>query len=91
MYVQPASITSNDIIIDDKYYKGDEIKWEIIPVDEFRIENISYELTTDDKLSVEPKQIDVKWLINDTDIPTTRTLVFQDQLHVSLLFQKWLD
>ena len=77
MYVQPASITSNDIIIDDKYYKGDEIKWEIIPVDEFRIENISYELTTDDKLSVEPKQIEVKWLINVTDIPTTRTLVFQ--------------
>ena len=28
-------------------------------------------------MSVEPKQIDVKWLINDTDIPTTRTLVFQ--------------
>ncbi|MDC2008443.1 ETX/MTX2 family pore-forming toxin [Bacteroides thetaiotaomicron] len=78
MYVQPASLTSNDIIIDDKYYKGDEIKWEIIPVDEFLIENISYELTTDDKLSIEPKQIAVRELINDTDMPATRVLAFQE-------------
>lgn len=78
IYMQPVSLNSNELTIDDNYYKGDQVKWEIIPVDEFRIEDITYDLTTDDNLSVIPVQIANKTLVNDTDLPATRVISFQE-------------
>lgn len=77
-YLQPKSTGSSEIIIGDSNYKGDLIKWDIIPVDNFRVEEITYDLTTDDNLSVIPTQIANKTLVNDTDVPATRTLSFQE-------------
>lgn len=77
-YLQPKNASSDQVIADFDNYKGDLIKWDIIPVDNFRVEEITYDLTTDDKLSVIPTQIANKTLVNDTDVPATRTLVFQE-------------
>lgn len=75
---QPKSASSDQVISDFDNYKGDLIKWDIIPVDNFRVEEITYDLTTDDNLSVIPTQIANKTLVNDTDVPATRTLSFQE-------------
>lgn len=56
--------------------------WEVIPVDEFRILDITYDLTTGDDLAVMPKNIATKTLSNDTDEPATRTLTFQIDMDV---------
>lgn len=77
-YLQPKNVNSDQVIADFDNYKGDLIKWDIIPVDNFRVEEITYDLTTDDKLSVIPTQIANKTLVNDTDVPATRTLAFQE-------------
>ena len=76
--MQPVNMNSNELVIDDNYYKGDQVKWEIIPVDEFRIEDITYDLTKSDQLSVIPVQIANKTLVNDTDLPATRVISFQE-------------
>lgn len=76
--LQPENTNSEKITAGDPYNKGDLIKWEIIPVDDFRVEEITYDLTTDDNLSVIPTQVAIKTLVNDTDIPATRTLSFQE-------------
>lgn len=78
IYMQPVNMDSNELVIDDNYYKGDQVKWEIIPVDEFRIEDITYDLTKSDQLSVIPVQIANKTLVNDTDLPATRVISFQE-------------
>lgn len=78
IYMQPVNMNSNELVIDDNYYKGDQVKWEIIPVDEFRIEDITYDLTKSDQLSVIPVQIANKTLVNDTDLPATRVISFQE-------------
>lgn len=77
-YLQPKSTGSNELVVGDSNYKGDLVKWDIIPVDNFRVEEITYDLTTDDNLSVIPTQIANKTLVNDTDVPATRTLSFQE-------------
>lgn len=44
----------------------------------FRIEDITYDLTKSDQLSVIPVQIANKTLVNDTDLPATRVISFQE-------------
>lgn len=78
--MQPVKANSSSLIFDYPENKGDLVKWDIIPVDEFRIEEITYDLTTDDKLSVVPTQIATKTLVNDTDVAATRTLTFQETI-----------
>ncbi len=78
IFFQPKTTSSTTVIASDNNYKGNLTKWEIIPVDEFRIDEISYYLTTNDRLSVIPTQIAIKTLVNNTDIPVTRTLSFQE-------------
>lgn len=80
LYLQPKNTGSNEIIAGDSNYKGDLIKWQIIPVDEFRVEEITYDLTTDDRLTVIPTQIANKTLVNDTDLPATRVISFQETI-----------
>lgn len=79
-YLQPKNSSSNEIVADYPENKGDLIKWDIIPVDEFRIEDITYDLTTNDKLTVIPTQIATKTLVNDTDLPATRVISFQESI-----------
>ncbi len=79
-YLQPKNVNSAQIIADYDNYKGDLIKWEIIPVDEFRIEEITYDLTTNDQLTVIPTQIANKIFVNDTDLPATRVISFQESV-----------
>lgn len=78
--MQPVKANSSSLIFDYPENKGDLVKWDIIPVDEFRVEEITYDLTTDDQLSVIPTQIATKTLVNDTDVPATRTLAFQETI-----------
>lgn len=78
--MQPRSVTNSSLIFDYPENKGDFVKWDIIPVDEFKIEEITYDLTTNDQLSVIPTQIATKTLVNDTDVTATRTLAFQETL-----------
>ena len=79
-FFQPKNVNSDQVRSDFNHYnyKGDLVKWDIIPVDNFRVEEITYDLTTDDNLSVIPTQIANKTLVNDTDVPATRTLSFQE-------------
>lgn len=76
--LQPKDANSSSLIFEFPENKGELVKWDIIPVDNFRIEEITYDLTTDDNLSVIPTQIANKTLVNDTDVPATRTLTFQE-------------
>lgn len=77
-YMQPKDINSNEIILSKANKQEDITKWEIIPIDEFNIEDIYYELTTNDKLNVTPIQIATKTLVNNTDVEANRTLTFQE-------------
>lgn len=77
-YMQPKDINSNEIILSKANKQEDITKWEIIPIDEFNIEDIYYELTTNDKLNVTPIQIATKTLVNNTDVEASRTLTFQE-------------
>lgn len=79
-YLQPKNSNSAEIIGDDYMYKGDLIKWYVVPVDEFRIEEITYDLTSNDRLTVIPTQIASKTLVNDTDLPATRVISFQETI-----------
>lgn len=79
-YLQPKNTSSAEIIGDDYKYKGELIKWYVIPVDEFRVEEITYDLTTNDQLTVIPTQIANKTLVNDTDLPATRVISFQETI-----------
>ena len=77
-YMQPKDINSNEIILSKANKQEDITKWEIIPIDDFNIEDIYYELTTNDKLNVTPIQIATKTLVNNTDVEASRTLTFQE-------------
>ena len=79
-YIQPNSVSSTNVTAANGDYKGDLIKWQIIPVDEFRVEEITYDLTTDDQLTVIPTQIANKTFVNDTDLPATRVISFQETI-----------
>lgn len=80
IYIQPKSLNGSEIEVADNYYKGDKTKWDIIPVDEFRVEEITYDLTTSDQLVVIPTQIANKTFVNDTDISATRVISFQETI-----------
>lgn len=79
-YLQPENANSTEIIGGDYKYKGELVKWYVIPVDEFRVEEITYDLTTDDNLTVIPTQIANKTFVNDTDISATRVISFQETI-----------
>ena len=79
-YIQPNSASSTSVTAAKGDNKGDLIKWQIIPVDEFRVEEITYDLTTNDQLTVIPTQIANKIFVNDTDIPATRVISFQETI-----------
>lgn len=79
-FLQPISTNKASVIADKEDYKGDLVKWQIIPVDEFRVEEITYDLTSNDQLNVIPTQIANKTLVNDTDLPATRVISFQETI-----------
>lgn len=88
IHLQPFNANSDELTLDDATHKGNLTEWEIIPVDEFKIEEIKYELTTNDKLSVVPTQIATKTLENNTDISATRTISFQETVSSESTFSE---
>ena len=78
LFVQPENASSNQIMLGDNLYKGDMTKWQIIPVDEFEIHDITYDLTTGDNLVVIPISVNTYTLSNGTDEPLTRTISIQE-------------
>lgn len=76
--MKPENSNSSSINFEYPENKGDLVQWDIIPVDEFEIKEITYELTTNDKLTVIPTHIASKTLINNSDIPAIRTLTFEE-------------
>lgn len=88
VFVQPENSGSNQIMVGDNYYKGTMTMWEIIPVDEFEIKNITYELTTGDNLVVVPTLVDIRTVVNNTDEPITRQIQLQGVVTSSSSFSK---
>lgn len=78
IYVQPENASSNQIMVGDNLYKGSMTKWQIIPVDEFEIQDITYDLTTGDDLVVTPISVNTHTLSNGTDEPAIRTISIQE-------------
>lgn len=79
-FMQPESSNGYNLIFDNNINKGGNTLWEIIPVEEFGIEGISYDLLTGDALSMSPTSIAVRTLVNDTDFPASRTVRFQESI-----------
>lgn len=78
MFVQPESINSNQIKVDDNYYKGTMTMWEVIPVEEFEILDMKYQLTTGDDLVVVPQFLNSMTVSNDTDEPVVKVITIQN-------------
>lgn len=76
--LQPESVNSNNLVFASNSQSKMDALWEIIPIDEFRIVDITYGLTAGDNLVVTPKVVAIKSLVNDTDIPVNRTISLQE-------------
>lgn len=86
--LQPENENSNTLIFSPNGLDQRIAMWEVYPIDEFRIVNITYDLTTDDKLVVIPKLLSSRNLDNDTDVPATRTFSFQETISSESSFAK---
>jgi hypothetical protein len=79
-FMQPESSNGYNLIFDNNINKGENTLWQIIPVEEFGIEGISYDLLAGDALSMSPTSIAIRTLVNDTDFPVSRTVRFQESI-----------
>lgn len=88
IFMQPWDKNSYEITFANNKYKGDLTKWQIIPIGEFQILDITYELSTGDNLVVTPKIIQTKTVSNTTDVPVTRTITIQESISSESTFSK---
>lgn len=79
-FMQPYDYNSNNLLFTNNKYKGDLAKWQFIPIDEFKILDITYELSSGDNLVVTPKIVQERTLANNTDEPVTRTITLQESV-----------
>lgn len=85
-YLQPENLNSSTLV----FKEGKEItnmqEWEILPIEEFNVINIEYELVSDKDFSVTPVVVATKTFVNETNIPATRTVSFQNSITSSSQF-----